>query len=148
HGPLTSPNTVRTNPDPSCSTNCTLGTLEFRRTFTNNTGSNITKLRFRVIVDDTLNTPTQFVNQADLRFLDSTTIVVPITGGGSVTTEGMTIDSPPVQTLGGGLNATATVGSVTAGTPLAPGASISVRFRLGVMQSGNYRFYVNVESTP
>ncbi len=37
---------------------------------------------------------------------------------------------------------------VTVGTPIANGASINVQFVLGVQQSGNYRFFINVEALP
>ena len=39
-------------------------------------------------------------------------------------------------------------GKVTAGTPLAPGASIDVRFLLGIQQNGTSRFAVVAEGTP
>ena len=57
------PNQVR---DTNSVTNGTFGTLVLRRTFTNNTGATLKKLRFRVI--DITNTATS--TEADLRVLD------------------------------------------------------------------------------
>jgi hypothetical protein len=59
-----------------------------------------------------------------------------------------TLEQPPNQALGGALNSTVGVGTVTVGTPLAPGASINVQFVLGVQQSGAFKFFVNVEALP
>jgi len=39
-------------------------------------------------------------------------------------------------------------GTVTLGTPLANGASLDVRFLLGIQQTGSFKFYVNVEALP
>jgi hypothetical protein len=36
--------------------------------------------------------------------------------------------------------------SITLGTPLAPGASINVRFLLGIQQTGSFKFFVNMEA--
>ena len=39
-------------------------------------------------------------------------------------------------------------GTITLGTPLANGASIDVRFLLGIQQTGNFRIYLNIEALP
>jgi len=39
-------------------------------------------------------------------------------------------------------------GTITLGTPLANGASINLQFLLGLQQTGNFRFYVNIEALP
>jgi hypothetical protein len=39
-------------------------------------------------------------------------------------------------------------GTVTLATPLANGASIDVRFLLGLQQTGNYKLYLNIEALP
>jgi hypothetical protein len=39
-------------------------------------------------------------------------------------------------------------GTITLATPLANGASVDVRFLLGIQQTGSYRFFVNVEALP
>lgn len=35
--------------------------------------------------------------------------------------------------------------TITLGTPLANGASVDVRFLLGIQQTGNFKFYINIE---
>src|SRR6185436_4957373 len=73
-----SPNRVRDfTSDPA--NNSTFGTLDIRRTFTNTTGGNVTRLRFRVIDLDTFPAASGF---ADLRPRTSTSVVV-------------TVDRPP-----------------------------------------------------
>ena len=66
------PNRVR---DFTCdpANNSTFGTLDIRRTFTNNTGGSVTRLRFRVIDLDTFPAASGF---ADLRPRTSTSLVV------------------------------------------------------------------------
>jgi hypothetical protein len=127
--------------DPTRSAN---GTFSIRRRFTNNTGENITRLRFR-IVDVTV--APQPAGTADLRAISSGQVTgVTVTGGGTVDIEGTTLEEPPTQPLGGGLNSTLAAGTITAGQPLAPGASVNIQFLLGVQQTGAYRFFVNVEA--
>ena len=65
-----------------------------------------------------------------------------------MTVRGTTIEQPPSQPNGSGYNGTLSVGAVTAGTPLANGASIDVRFLLGVQQTGIGRFCVVPETLP
>ena len=85
-----------------------------------------------------------------LRALDSAeAIVTPFT------IKGTTIELPPVQALGGGLNTALTVALPDAGlAPLVGGVCVSgqcavdVQFRLGVVSSGSYRFFVNIEAVP
>ena len=132
----TSPNQVReTNP----LLNGDFGTLVLRRTFTNNTGAPLKKLRFRVI--DITNSPTG--TEADLRLLGSATSSL-----NGQTVEGLTLEQPPAQTQGGGLNSTLAIGSITPAQPLAAGATVNVEFKLGVMRKGKYRFFLNIEAAP
>jgi hypothetical protein len=66
-----------------------------------------------------------------------------------VTINGLTLEeNPPAQPNGGGLNSSLRENTITIGTPLAPGASVNVQFRLGVMVNGGFRFLVNVEALP
>ncbi|WP_092948862.1 IPTL-CTERM sorting domain-containing protein [Paracidovorax konjaci] len=131
--------------------NSTFGTLDIRRTFTNTSGLPITRLRFRVVDLTTFPAPSGF---ADLRPRTSSNVVVTVdrapcgSGTSNVTVAGTTLDQPPSQPNGGGFNSTLTVPSVTSGAPLAPGASIDVRFLLGVQQTGFARFAVVAEGTP
>ncbi len=124
------------------------GTLSFRRRFTNTTQQSVVRLRFRVINITTLNSPGYAPNngQADLRVLTSTDATVtpsnPFTPG-DVSVRGTTLEQPPVQNLGGGLNSTVTLDLAE---PLASGESVTVQLLVGVQQNGSYRFFVNVEA--
>jgi hypothetical protein len=123
-------------------TNAAFGTLLLRRKFTNTSGVNVSRLRFRVVDITTLGNVT--AGQADLRVLSSTADTLTMTDGVStVTLDAVTIDSLPAQPNGGGLNSTLNLAN-----PVAPGASVNVEFKLGVMTSGAYRFFVNVEALP
>ncbi len=137
------PNRVRdfTSDPPN---NSTFGTLDIRRKFTNNTGASVTRLRFRVVDITTFPSPS---GTADLRTRTSTPVVVTISGS-PVTVQGTTLEQPPSQPNGGGFNSTLSAGTVTLATPLAAGASINVRFLLGIQQTGSFRFFINVEALP
>jgi hypothetical protein len=138
------PNRARdTTPDPA--NNSTLGTLASRRTFTNNTGAPITRLRFRIYDITTFPSPP---GTADLRVRTSSNVVVTVTGVGSVTALATTLETPPAQPNSGGLNSSLAAGTVTLGTPLASGASINLNFLFGVQQTGSFRVFVFVEAVP
>jgi hypothetical protein len=146
-GAASAPNRVRDlTPGPT-----TFGTLDLRRTFTNNTANNVTRLRYRIIDITTFPAPPQF---ADLRPFTSADVVVTVdrppcgSGASGVTVRGTTLEQPPGQPNGGGFNTSMSQGSVTLGTPLAPGASIDMRWLLGVQQPGIFKFYVNVDALP
>jgi hypothetical protein len=135
--------------------NSTFGTLSRRRTITNNTDDNLTRLRFRVIDITTFPAPSGF---ADLRPRTSTAVVVsgvndPQTCPGgitpcTVTVQGTTLEEPPTQPNGGGFNSSLSAGTVTLATPIAPGASVNVRFLLGLQGTGTFKFFINVEALP
>jgi hypothetical protein len=144
------PNVVRDfTSDPA--NNSTFGTLDVRRTFTNNSGAAITRLRFRIL--DVTTFPS-IAGVADLRPRTSTSVVVNVdrppcgSGTSNPTVNGTTLEQPPSQPNGSGYNGTLAVGTVTAGTPLAAGASIDVRFLLGIQQTGAGRFCVAAETLP
>ena len=119
----------------------------------------MTRLRFRIIDITTFPAPSGI---ADLRPRTSTLVVVsgvndPVTclaSTGSATTpctvnvQGTTLEQPPSQPNGGGFNSTLSAGVVTLGTPIANGASLNVRFLLGIQQTGSFKFFVNVEALP
>jgi hypothetical protein len=131
--------------------NSTFGTLDIRRTFVNTAVFDVTRLRFRVIDLDTFPAASGF---ADLRPRTSTAVVVTVdrppcgSGTSNVTVQGTTLEQSPSQPNGGGFNSSMGVGAITLATPLASGASIDVRFLLGIQQTGNFRFYVNIEFLP
>jgi Tol biopolymer transport system component len=121
-------------------TNGSLGTLSLRRRFTNNTGQTLSKLRFRVVQVTTYNSKQVFPTQAEMRLLDAQLAGLP----GSV--KATTVETPPAQTGGGGVNTGLLVsGSMTLAQPLAAGQSVDVEFLLGVMKSGSYQFVIVVE---
>ncbi|MFL6257243.1 MAG: hypothetical protein ACJ74T_19720 [Pyrinomonadaceae bacterium] len=154
-GSSSPPNRVRDfTSDPA--NNSTFGTLLIRKTITNNTGSPVTRLRFRVIDQTTFPVPTGY---ADLRARTSSATpavpaVVSITGpnsacpGNTCTVQQTTLETPPAQPNGGGFNSTLSAGSVTLGTPIAPGGQLNVQFLLGIQQTGTFRFFVNIEVLP
>ncbi|MFL6253643.1 MAG: DNA/RNA non-specific endonuclease [Pyrinomonadaceae bacterium] len=123
--------------------NSAFGTMSIRRTLTNLTGSNITRLRFRLA--DVTTYPASG-SYADLRARTSGSVVVTVTGGANKTVQGTTLEEPPAQPNGGGNNATLAAGTVTLAQPLANGQSVDLQFLVGVMTTGTYRFFLNVEA--
>ncbi len=144
------PNRVRdfTSDPPN---NSTFGTLDIRRTVTNNTGGNVTRLRWRIIDLTTFPAPS---GVADLRPRTSTAVVVTVdrapcgSGTSNVSVQGTTLEQPPSQPNGSGFNGSLSSGTVPLATPVANGASVDVRFLLGIQQTGSFKFYVNVEALP
>ena len=132
--------------------NSTFGTLDIRRRVVNTSPFPVTRLRFRIVDITTFPAP---VGIADLRPRTSTDLSVSgindsatCPGGAApctVTVLGTTLEQPPAQPNGGGLNSSLSSDTVTLETPLAPGDSINVHFLLGVQQTGSFKFYVNVE---
>jgi len=119
------PNRVRDfTSDPA--NNSTFGTLDIRRTIVNNTGGNVTRLRFRVTDVSTFPAPSGI---ADLRPRTSTAVVVTVdrppcgSGTSNVTVQGTTLEQPPSQPNGSGFNGSMSAGVITLATPLANGAS-------------------------
>ena len=143
------PNRVRDfTPDPA--NNSTFGTLDIRKTVVNNVGPGlITRLRWRIVDLTTFPAPSGI---ADLRPRTSTAVVVTVdrapcgSGTSNVTVQGTTLEQPPSQPNGGGFNSTLSAGTVTLATPLGPGDSIDLRFLLGIQQTGNFKFLINVEA--
>jgi endonuclease G len=139
-----SPNRVRDN---TPITNYSLGTLSVRRSFVNNTGQNVTQLRFRVIDITTLNSPGYTLGgpQADIRLISSSATTATVNGQ-QVQIQGTTLEEPPTQPNGGGMYSTVAAGTITTAAPLLPGQAANLQFLLGVKQTGTFRFYVNVEA--
>jgi hypothetical protein len=139
--------------------NSTFGTLTIRRRVMNATGGSVTRLRFRIIEMTAFPVPP---GTADLRARTSIdeVSVGPVSDGAtctaagfattpcSVTVKGLTLETPPAQPNGGGINSTLSAGTVTLATPLANGASLPVNFLLGIQQTGTFRFYIIVEALP
>jgi subtilisin-like proprotein convertase family protein len=131
--------------------NATFGTLDIRRTFTNTTGVALTRLRFRIV---DITTFPSISGVADLRPVTSGNLAVSVdrapcgTGNSVIAVVGTTLEQPPSQPNGSGFNGSLSVGSITAGSPLAAGASVDVRFLLGIQQNGAGRFCVAPETVP
>jgi len=147
-GGASPPNRVRdfTSDPPNDST---FGTLDIRRRVVNTTGASVTRLRFRIVDFTTFPAPSGF---ADLRARSSTLVIVSgisdagtcLASLGSATTpctvnvQGTNLEQPPSQPNGGGFGSTMSAGTVTLGTPLANGASLNLRFLLGIQQTGSF----------
>jgi hypothetical protein len=166
------PNRERTfGSDPA--NNSTFGTMTIRRRVTNNTGHPVTRLRFRVVV--VTGFPVADAANAELRVRSSPgTTVNNIQDSATcqasgfanapcnVNVQGLSLEAPPSQLAGGGLNSSLSLDSVTTtpmgkrvrtGTvklrgPLADGTSVNVQFLLGVQKTGKFRFLINIEALP
>lgn len=139
------PNSVRVVGDTGVAPS---GSLTIRRRFINTSGQPLSQLRFRVV--DITTAPAPDTETADLRVLSSNATDVQVMGAGcsgtsSVAVQGLTLEQPPSQPQGGGLNSTLAAGTITLDTPLMPDDSIAVQFLLGVQQPGNFRFFVVLE---
>lgn len=157
--PSLSPNRIR-DTTPGNPNHSTFGTLSLRRRITNNTGASVTRLRFRVV--ETTSFPPPNVSTADVRAISSSALTVtnindgatcastgtPSTAPCSVTVLGTTLEQPPNQPGGGGLNSTLATGTITLANPLANGASVNVQLLLGVQQTGAFRFLIIIEALP
>jgi Calx-beta domain len=138
---------------PDLANNSPQGTLAIRRRVTNSTGTPVAALRFRIIELTTYPNPP---GTADLRAITSANVTVsnvadPDTCGASpvpcdVTVQGTTLETPPAQAQGGGYNSSLAAGTINLGAPLAAGQSVNLQFVLGVVQSGTFRFYINIEA--
>jgi hypothetical protein len=122
-----------------------LGTLVIRRSFVNLTGAAITRLRYRVI---NLTAGAAPAGTADLRAISSPALVSITNPCGVTSVHGTTLEQPPAQPNGGGLNSSLSSGTVTMGDPLAYGSSIDVQFLFGVRQTGAFRFFIIIEVLP
>jgi hypothetical protein len=146
------PNRVRDfTSDPA--NHSTSGTLLLRRRFTNTSDRPVTRLRFRVVDITTLSNPVAPDGVADLRALSSGVTPVTVSGAGcaqpgtSIDVQGLTLEEPPAQPNGGGLNSTLSAGTVSLDTPLAANAGIDLNFLFGVEKPGEFRAFVLVEAT-
>lgn len=124
--------------------NSSSGKLFLRRKFTNYSGRNLTRLRFRIIDLTTLPAP---AGMADMRPISYTNVVVSVNGV-DTTVLGTTLELPPAQTNGGGFNSTFSVTTVTAAAPLTNGSSVNVQFTCGIQQEGNFRLALLPETLP
>ncbi len=130
--PSAAPNRVHDlTSDPA--NNSTFGTVRMRRKITNNCGVSVDRLRFRITDITAFPSPS---GTMDLRHRSSVTEAGVATSGGPVTVEGLTVEAPPSQPNGGAFNSSWGATTITAGAPLAAGASLNVSFLVGIQQSG------------
>ncbi|MBV9470547.1 MAG: lamin tail domain-containing protein, partial [Abitibacteriaceae bacterium] len=134
-------------------TNATYGTMAVRYKVTNNGSQTLTRLRFRAVmlpVGGAISGGTWQTSNgtADLRLLTSADTTATINGV-SVPIKGSTLEEPPAQSNGGGLNSSMSLDlSGLAGGGLAAGASVNVQFNFGVVVKGTYRAVLNMEGLP
>jgi hypothetical protein len=133
---------------PNVVPNGNLGTLIIRRRVTNNTGRPVTRLRFRIAEMTTIGTENTCGRAlcADIRALTSQDGEAGSPSMGVVPIRGLRLEEPPAQPLGGGFNSSLSADFITLSSPLLPGESVNVHFVLGVMRSGTFRFFVNIEA--
>jgi uncharacterized repeat protein (TIGR01451 family) len=154
-GESASPNVVRDAAPVPMSPTSLQGMLSFRRRIENNTGAPLTRLRFRITDLTTFQSPGPTTGTADLRAITSSDVPsVTITNdsescGGptscTVTVKGTSLETPPAQPNGGGVNSTL---SMILGTPLSPGQSVNVQLVFGVQQVGDYNLDILIEGLP
>lgn len=134
---------------PEPADNSDFGTLFIRRTIRNDTGLPVIRLRFRVIIITTLGSPSSDCGGsgicADLRARFSQDDEVSVDNQ-LVEVRGLRLEEPPEQGAGGAYNSSLSADFVNLETRMLPGESINVVFRLGVMRTGPFRFFVNVEA--
>lgn len=121
------------------------GTIKIRRRYTNATGRPLIALRFRVIDISTLTGEAVPPGNADLRLLSAPEQSIPLTDGSPITLRALTLQTPPTQASGGGLNSSVSIGAFTTTNPLGNGDSVFVEFNLSVRVDGAYRFAVIAE---
>lgn len=127
-----------------------LGTLDLRRSYTNDTAAPLTQLRFRLIDVTTFPAASHI---AELRPRSSPDIQVavdqpPCGDSANLTVFGTTREEPPTQDYGGGFNSSFSVPSISDATPFAVGSTINVHFLFGVQQAGLYRVDLVPEAIP
>ncbi|BCM88663.1 hypothetical protein IAD21_00504 [Abditibacteriota bacterium] len=134
------------------------GRLSLRRSITNNTGTTVTSMRFRIVAITAGTSTTSGV--ADIRAISSGGVRYYASNGSTILQAAWPVvlekpSSPTEAPLtaasgntgkGGGLNSSWTV--ALPGGSLAPGASVGVEFLFGIVTDGNYRVVVDTELLP
>ena len=143
HPATVQPNTAITSAS-NPGQNSTFGSMVVRRTITNRTGRPLTHLRFRIAEISAFPSPSGI---ADLRSRDIDDGNVTIDGQ-QRQVHGTTVEVPPDQPNGGGINTSLVVPSITPANPLADGDSIHIQFRMGIQQHGAYKLCLHSESLP
>ncbi|HYE65212.1 MAG TPA: hypothetical protein VD966_06500, partial [Pyrinomonadaceae bacterium] len=138
-----------------------LGYLSVRRKFTNNSGADVTRLRFRIIeITNITNAGGLAPPVADLRAISSPgsggnpNVSLSVnTGLGPIDVYRTVLEMPSAQSVGGGINSSLSAGSITLANPLpaagtAEQRSINLQLLLGVKALGRFSFFVVIEALP
>ena len=120
------------------------GSIFLRRTFTNTTGANITRLRFRI---DRLE-PRNSLTHPTLRALSADSQLLQFDDDSELVVHGTTLEAPPGQPSGGGVGSSLEARGISAANPLPPGASWPVVFHLGLRGMGSYILQISTEGEP
>ena len=118
------------------------GTLTLYRQITNHTSEPINRLRLRVIDFPTAGGALNSASP-DFRILSSVDGTAPTGQRKIIQAQGLTLAAERLQPNGGGINSTLTLDAMS---PLAPGQSVVVAIRLGVMRYGKHPFAVAIEA--
>ena len=127
--------------------------IELRRRFTNNTGADLTTLRFKVSY---LTTKNSMPAGADLRPVFSSDVSLVTPTNGPVLARGLSLDQASIFTTlsgggvpEGGLNSVLVVDLASLpGGKLAAGSSVDVNFKVFVHAAGSFNFWLVPEGTP
>ena len=125
--------------------NSTFGQMDFRLKITNNTGAPVTRLRLRITDLTTFPSPSGI---ADLRPITCASTSINVTGVGAVTAQGTTLEQPPSQPNGGGINSSLGISTISLGTPLGVGATSYIRIIMGIQQTGTIKTDYLLEALP
>jgi hypothetical protein len=117
----------------------------FRRKITNNTGSAITRLKYRIVDLSTLYGVGYNVGgQADWRGITTTDVVITLTDTTTPNAKGLTLEAPAIAYSatgkGAGYNSSFTLDLTSVGGSLANGASIYVNIGFRNVKGGTFYF--------
>jgi hypothetical protein len=126
--------------------------LVVRRTITNSSATAVTSARLVITSLSQVNGPpkpgvvVQPASPAYLRVINpgAATSVLPVTGGGTVTVQNLSIDAPATVPPGGGISTTLTVPLPPSG--LAPNASVNISVSFAIDRTGTYWFGYDVRA--
>ena len=122
------------------------GTIKLRFKIKNTTGQAISRLRFRGV---DITSISGVSGNASLNLRTSPDESITITGSGTVTCRGTSLEAIPYISFGGGgNNSSISVSSITPINPLQNNDSIYVQILLGIFRRGNIRAFFNLESFP
>ena len=148
--PLSGPNAIRDQTsDPA--NNSTFGTLDLRFRVRNLTGSNLTRLRFRIV---DLSTFPAANDVADLR--PRTVVGMTVSQNGppcdsgtsNIFANGTQLESSGLQAYGGGFNSSLSIDAIAPQNPWSNGSTVSVRVLLGVEKVGKFKIGIVAEALP